>query len=362
MNRRVQSLIALVIGIIFLTVTLTQAQVTLRVGGAAPEIKYSKWVKGTQIQNFEKGKFYVVEFWATWCPPCKTSIPHLTELQHKYKDKVAFIGMDGSERPQAGETPLGLVETFLKEWDKKMEYNVAMDTEDKFMMNNWMTAAAQYGIPTAFIVDKDTKIAWIGHPMSMDEPLAQILEGKFDVKAYADKFSADQDKSAKDRAEQKRIAETIKPAADAFKAKDYAKTITECEALVAKDPALQNKLDNYYFRSLIQVAPEKAMKIAQDEKIKDSDRLITIAQIFAQKDQDKKFYNFVVEVLTPKIEKDANDYSSLSILAGTYELLGNNAKAIEIIEKIIVYAKAQKAPEDFLKSQNDRIAKLKTAK
>lgn len=365
MNRRVTSLFALVLGIVFLSVTLTQAQVTLRVGGSAPEIKYSKWVKGTAINNFEKGKTYVVEFWATWCPPCKTSIPHLTELQHKYKDIVTFIGMDGSERPKPGETPLGLVEAFLKEWDKKMEYNVAMDTEEKFMMKNWMQAAAQNGIPCAFVVDKDTKIAWIGHPMDLDEPLAKILEGKFDVKAYAEKFGVEQDKKAKEREEQIKLTETLKPVTEAVKAKDYTKTIIECEALAAlaaKDPVLQEKVDTQYFKALIQVNPDKAITLASVEKAKNSDRLMSIARVFAQKNQDKKFYNFVVEALAPRIEKDANDYASLSVLAGVYELLAQNDKAIEVIEKIKVYAKTKGATDDDLKSMNKKIEELKTKK
>lgn len=361
MNQRIKLLLTAIFALAILFTT-SQAQVTLRVGAPAPEIKHYKWVKGTPVTNFEKGKFYVVEFWATWCPPCKTSIPHLTELAHKYKDKVTFIGMDGSEHVPFGPEADKLVEDFVKEYGDKMDYCVAMDTKEKFMMNNWMTAAAQYGIPTAFVVDKDKKIAWIGHPMEMEEPLAQILDGKFEAKAYTEKFSADQDKSFKAREEQKKFAELTKSISEAMRAKDYAKAVAECEALVAKDPTLQSKLDFNYFKALIKVNPDKAMSIAKEEKTKNSDRLITICQAFAQKEQDKKFYSFVVDALAPKVEKDANDYSSLSILANTYEFIGNNAKAIEMIEKIIVYAKAQGAGDDYVKSMNERIEKLKAVK
>src|SRR6476661_7319275 len=70
----------------------TTEQTALVVGDPAPKITVSKWVKGTPVANFEKGKLYVVEFWATWCGPCKVSIPHLTELAKQYKN-VKFIGV-----------------------------------------------------------------------------------------------------------------------------------------------------------------------------------------------------------------------------------------------------------------------------
>ena len=51
------------------------------------------------------------------------------------------------------------------------------------MATTWMAAAVQEGIPTAFVVDKDSKLAWIGHPMMMEEPLTKIVAGKWDVDA-----------------------------------------------------------------------------------------------------------------------------------------------------------------------------------
>ena len=58
---------------------------TLSVGDPAPKLAVKEFVKGEPLKDLEKGKTYVVEFWATWCGPCRTSIPHLTELQKKHK-------------------------------------------------------------------------------------------------------------------------------------------------------------------------------------------------------------------------------------------------------------------------------------
>jgi thiol-disulfide isomerase/thioredoxin len=151
---------------------------TLKVGDVAPPLKVGKWVQGEPVAGIEAGKVYVVEFWATWCGPCIETIPHLNKLSKQYPD-VVFIGQNVFERDESK------VEPFIKKMGDQMTYRVALDdkSSDKngAMATLWMKAADQKGIPTAFIVGKDTKIAWIGHPAEMDEPLKQIVEGTFKV-------------------------------------------------------------------------------------------------------------------------------------------------------------------------------------
>src|SRR6188474_3333423 len=67
-------------------------------GETAAPLEISEWVKGDAIDlATAKGKkVLVVEFWATWCGPCRTSIPHLTEMQKKFKD-VVFIGVSDED-------------------------------------------------------------------------------------------------------------------------------------------------------------------------------------------------------------------------------------------------------------------------
>ncbi len=150
-------------------------------GNPAPATDFSGWVKGTPVYSFEPGKTYVVEFWATWCGPCITSIPHLTKLQ-KENPEVTFIGFAVWERGSETKTIDEQVRQFVAKFGDKMDYKVAMDTADGFMAENWMTAAEQNGIPTAFIV-QDQKVVWVGHPMSMDAPLAAVIDGTHDLEA-----------------------------------------------------------------------------------------------------------------------------------------------------------------------------------
>lgn len=146
----------------------SESEVTLKVGDAAPALEVTEWVKGEPVKLADgKGeKVYVVEFWATWCPPCRRSIPHLTELQRKYKDRgVVIVGVT-MEDP-------GEVKPFVEDMGAKMDYTVAVDGEQK-AANAYMMAAGVQGIPHAFVIDKEGKIAWHGHPM--DEAFEAKLE------------------------------------------------------------------------------------------------------------------------------------------------------------------------------------------
>src|SRR5687768_7315087 len=75
--------------------TLSIAQ-DLQPGMAAPSLQIGEWVKGNPVKNFNKDSIYVVEFWATWCGPCKEAIPHLTELSKRYP-RTHVIGVSVAE-------------------------------------------------------------------------------------------------------------------------------------------------------------------------------------------------------------------------------------------------------------------------
>jgi thiol-disulfide isomerase/thioredoxin len=151
--------------------------VTLKVGDLAPKLSVGQWVQGEPVQAFEKDKVYLVEFWATWCGPCVASIPHLNEIHEKYKDKgLAVIGQNVWEKEPAR------VQAFVAKRGDKMSYRVALDdvskSKDGAMAETWMLASGQGGIPTAFLVGKDGKISWIGHPMELKDAMIEEVISK----------------------------------------------------------------------------------------------------------------------------------------------------------------------------------------
>jgi thiol-disulfide isomerase/thioredoxin len=175
----------------------------LTVGTKAPALDVEHWVqdghgKFKPVTEFQPGQVYVVEFWATWCGPCRSSMPHLAETQEKYEKEVQIVSIS--------DEPLGTVTDFLKTKVSDTEektfgeltsaYCLTTDP-DKSNHAAYMEAAHQGGIPTAFIVGKDGHVEWIGHPMTMDEPLKAIVDDKWDREAFRAEFVAQQKVDAK---------------------------------------------------------------------------------------------------------------------------------------------------------------------
>lgn len=163
-------------------------------GSTAPEMSIKEFVKGEPVTGFEAGRVYVVEFWATWCGPCIAAFPHLSDLQEKYSEDVAFVGVNIWER-QKGEERMETVRQFVADNDEIMRYTVAIE-KDTEMADKWMKAAGQNGIPASFIVDQSGKIAWMGHPMYIDEPLAAVVAGEWDFAELATEAAVEHETSA----------------------------------------------------------------------------------------------------------------------------------------------------------------------
>ncbi|WP_082482588.1 TlpA disulfide reductase family protein [Methylobacterium sp. Leaf123] len=205
----------------------------LLVGGAAPAIEIETFLKGEPITVFTPGKVHVVEFWATWCGPCKASIPHLTELQKRY-EAVPFIGV------AVGWTDLEEVRAFVDEQGAAIGYRIAVDrapaegTQRTWMRAAWCDASYQPGVPAAFIVNGAGRIAWIGHPLEIDEPLAAVVEGRWDLPAEAE---AHRRQIVQDKVREARALERAVKAC--FEAGDREGAIRAYDVAFAAEPALE---------------------------------------------------------------------------------------------------------------------------
>jgi len=188
---------------------------TLKVGSAAPALSTSAsfmQVQGnTPASLNDPTKTYVIEFWATWCGPCKRSIPHLTELHNKYRSRGLYILGISDE-------PMATVKSFVQKMGSTMAYAVAIDLEKK-THQDWMQAAKQDGIPCAFVV-RGGKILWIGNP----------LDGEFDsviVQALAGRYNPELSKRAQP---------TIRAASEAVRVKNFKDAWKHYDTVLRIDP------------------------------------------------------------------------------------------------------------------------------
>lgn len=311
----------------------------LHVGDKAPVLKADRWMKGTPVTNFEKGNVYVIEFWATWCGPCRVAMPHLSELAKKYAGKATFVGVDIWEDQHAspGEDLKAKADKFVKEMGDRMGYNVCAGSDDGFMAQYWMAAAGQEGIPATFVIGKDGNIAWIGHPYYLDEPLGKIIDGTFDEAAFAAKQNAEIDKTRK---EADLGAKIMKPIEDAIKASDFKQAIDEC------DKALKTTPDTYKYgiamrkyELLAKHFPDRAFAEAQKYE-SDPAQSWMASEVFGMtSDLPKDCYNYAFKFFEKKYKDQPNNPNGFAHYASVYYQLGEYQKAVDNFK---IYAERMK--------------------
>jgi len=132
-------------------------------------IDHLSFVQGNKF-TLDDAKFkniVVLESWATWCGPCRSSIPHLNSLYQKFgKRGVLFVGVTNEDDRTA-------IARFISSMSNQMTYPVAIDESGD--MAAYETKYSIRGIPHALIIDHNGKVVWSGHPMQAD------FEEKLDV-------------------------------------------------------------------------------------------------------------------------------------------------------------------------------------
>lgn len=300
MNRHLKRLAPL--AVIFLAISFSQAsEELLNIGSKAPEIQAAKWVKGTPLSGFVKGKIYVMEFWATWCGPCKAAMPHLSELARKYKDRVSVTGVDVLE---SGEDITRKVEAFVNSMGEKMDYSVCVDGSAGFMANHWLRAAGESGIPCTFVVNGEGRIAWIGHPNGLEDVLEQVLAGTDDYRELAKSREA----SKAGTAIEPSAAREIKIAIDA---KNYAGTVETIDWVAGTNPVVARKFQAEKLRALMFTDEAKGLAFARDILDRSAtnspgtlDLLKSGALVAGADGLTRKAYEMAIEILTKACETE----------------------------------------------------------
>ncbi len=120
----------------------------------APDFVVESWL--TDKPDME-GKFVLIDFWATWCGPCKKAIPDLNTFQKKFKDQLVVIGITNETKEK--------VATMKK---PVMHYYSATDSQARLFRAYEIT-----GIPHCVIINPDGIVVWEGYPLLDDFELTE---------------------------------------------------------------------------------------------------------------------------------------------------------------------------------------------
>ena len=115
-------------------------------GKKAPDFVVEKWLTA---EPQRQGKFLLLDFWATWCAPCRQAIPELNALQKKFATNLVIIGV--SDEPEEKVRALK---------EPKLEYASALDTQGRMKK-----ALGVKGIPHVILIDPDGYVRWEGFPL-----------------------------------------------------------------------------------------------------------------------------------------------------------------------------------------------------
>lgn len=133
------------------TPSVTERSGPLEIGDVAPDFRLMR-LDGSVLSLSElRGKAVIVDFWATWCRPCRIAMPHLQELSEKYAERLVVVGiaMDRQGQP--------VVAPFVER--TQLTFEIVLP-DDRVQQDY---GGIQY-LPTTFLIDPEGRVAakWVG--------------------------------------------------------------------------------------------------------------------------------------------------------------------------------------------------------
>lgn len=287
----------------------------LTVGEQAPALEGVTWVKGSGPRL--PGELTLVEFWATWCGPCRRSIPHLTDLAKTYAGKLAVVGLSDEDEDT--------VRPFVEKQGDSMDYAVGI--VPAAVRAGYMAGVP--GIPHAFLVDASGVVVWKGHPMRVDEILAKAVSGSVDVQQLGRLASLTE---ALDRALRTRNMESVAEKADALLAVDpFHEKARYVRLFAAKQ---QN--DRAAFAQLFTSVPVADLS---------ADQAVDFARtLLSEPDLTFRLPELALELSAAAVEKAPNRADALAIRARAHYAVGAVEQAVHW-QKLAVAASGESSGE-----------------
>lgn len=150
------------------------APATLSIGDPAPPLHVRTWVVGEPLVVGATAKVTLVNFFATWCAPCRAVTPRLEQLHRDMGDTVDVVEVATLDSVCTASQ----VRLYVRE-NPWITLRVAIDDGVK-TADAYRKASREDGIPRSFIVDRQGRLAWIGHPADARRVLDRVVAGDWD--------------------------------------------------------------------------------------------------------------------------------------------------------------------------------------
>lgn len=330
--------------------TALDSSMVLQMKSPAPSIKVDTWLRGEPLTNFEPGKVYIVEFWATWCELCVAEMLQLMRLQEKYRDSgLEVVGVAANEDAPTAVEARTKLDAWLTEKCSHLSYRIAFDHTGE-MNKLWMKPSFSAGIPTSYVVDRDGQIAFIGHPSQLDEVLPEVLNGSWRTSDKAKAADTERIAASEPMARQQALK---KPIDDRFwaavKLEDWKTALWAIEEGIALMPddinfrlahahLLLHKIQDMWtglpvMREFVRDAIDKN---SQDWMVSALDQLFHPANDHSRLPPAERFamgkeLSEHILALNPP-QGDSPKFRSYPAVARYYYENGNNDRAVELVE------------------------------
>lgn len=236
-----------------------------RIGDPVPPLQ-GDWLKGSTRAGFEKGKIYVLDFWATWCGACMISMPKFSEIARAQKDKADFIAVNIWENKDVSREKL---KEFIRVQKSSMDSAVIADVQDGDpkkregpISREWLRSANINSIPTVMIVDREGRLAWIGRVEGLTEAIDAIHNGDWNLVSaraeYEQQATASRARLTKSLDDNQKLSDTLE-----LSKSDPAAALKVLDELIAKAPYRHFYMDQYRIAILMRLDEEQGVEAAR---------------------------------------------------------------------------------------------------
>lgn len=314
------------LGIGLLAGLLTQTSLALKVGDevsvdALTEIKF---LQGTAPAQWEEGKVYVFEFWATWCGPCLQVIPHMDALYDKYNEKgLEVYGMNVKEADK-----LDKLKSFLEGKGDGMSYPIGLMEQDDAFDQAYYTAAGIRGIPHALVV-KGGKLVMRMHPAQLNEAMVEKL---LSPDTNTDELIAEQKKQNEQQEKTKKIY-------TAFSKAKRENNIEAMKAATAEAKEVNPEMHSFFTGQIMIAEKDWAGVTSFINALPEAQKGNTCMSVFVETDTEEGVSEELLKTMEPHLKAPG---ALGSILKSRLQVrLKQKEKAIELATQAVADAEKE---------------------